>query len=176
MKRWSFLLLDANVVIVLFKWGIWDRLVAACDLHVSETVIGEAHFFEDDAGNRHDFDLGGDVKSGDVKTFSVAPGDVKSFVESFDPSYIEKLDAGEAESLAYLMKVHEEHFICSADAIVYRVLGNVDRGHQGASLEEVLSKVGLSRSVPWQFSKAFRERWTRAGVSERLQGRGQRGQ
>ena len=44
MKRWSFLLLDANVVIVLFKWGIWDRLLAACDLQVAETVMGEAHF------------------------------------------------------------------------------------------------------------------------------------
>ncbi|HVH42742.1 MAG TPA: hypothetical protein VM925_10375 [Labilithrix sp.] len=52
---------------MLFKLGIWDRLVAACDLHVSETVIGEAHFFEDDEGNRHDFDVGGYVKSGGVK-------------------------------------------------------------------------------------------------------------
>jgi hypothetical protein len=50
-----------------------------------------------------------------------------------------------------------------------------DRGHQGASLEEVLGKAGLGRSVPWQFSKAFCERWTGAGVAERLQGRGQRG-
>ena len=174
MKRWSFLLLDANVVIVLFKWGIWDRLVAACDLHVSETVIGEAHFFEDDQGNRQDFDVGGCVETGSIKSFSVPPADVKAFVDSFDRSYIEKLDAGEAESLAYLMKADEEHFICSADAIVYRVLGNVDRVHQGASLEEVLGKAGLGRSLPWQFSKAFRDRWTGVGVAERLQGRGQR--
>jgi len=172
MKRWSFLLLDANVVIVLFKMGIWDRLVALCDLHVSETVIGEAHFYEDDAGQRHDFDLGGYVKSGGIRSFSVPAAAVKSFVDSFDASYIEKLDAGEAESLAYLMTAHDEHFICSADAIVYRVLGNLDRGHQGASLEEVLAKAGLGRKLPWQFSKAFRERWTGAGVSERLQGRG----
>lgn len=91
MKRWSFLLLDANVVIVLFKWGVWDRLVAVCDMHVSETVIGEAHFFEDEAGERHDFDLGGYLKNGDIKTFSVAPNDVNSFIDSFDSSYIEKL-------------------------------------------------------------------------------------
>jgi hypothetical protein len=65
---------------------------------------------------------------------------VRSALNSFDSSYIEKLDAGEAESLAYLMNAHDEHSICSADAIVYRVLGNVDRGHQGASLEEVLLK------------------------------------
>lgn len=174
MKRWSFLLLDANVIIVLFKWGIWDRLVAACDLHVAETVIGEAHFFEDDAGDRQDFDISGYVTKGLIETFSVAPADVKSFVDSFDSSYIEKLDAGEAESLAYLMKVHDEHQICSADAIVYRVLGNLDRGHQGASLEEVLAKVGLARPVPRQFGKAFRETYTGQGVSERLQGRGQR--
>jgi hypothetical protein len=84
MKRWSFLLLDANVVIVLFKLGIWDRLVAACDLHVSETVIGEAHFFEDDTGQRHDFDLGGYVTKGSIKSFNVPPADVKAFIDSFD--------------------------------------------------------------------------------------------
>jgi hypothetical protein len=174
MKRWSYLLLDANVIIHLFKMGVWDRFVGACDVYVSETVIGEAHFYEDDSGGRHDFDLGGYVKTGSMKSFSVAPVEVKEFVDSFDPSYIEKLDAGEAESLAYLVKAHVEHLICSADAIVYRVLGNLDRGHQGASLEEVLAKVGLGRSLPWQFGKAFRERWTGAGVAERLQGRGRR--
>jgi hypothetical protein len=56
-KRLSFLLLDANVVIYLFKLGIWDKLVAACDLHLARTVVQESHFYEDDHGQRHDFDL-----------------------------------------------------------------------------------------------------------------------
>jgi hypothetical protein len=174
MKRWSFLLLDANVIIALFKQGLWDRVVAECDLHIAETVLGEAHFFEDDTGARHDFDLDPYVTDGRIKKFSVRPADVKSFVETFGIDYIEKLDAGEAESLAYLEAVSKEHSICSADAIVFRVLGNLDRGDQGASLQEVLDRLGLGRRLPQQFTKAMRERWTSQGVTERMQGRGRK--
>ena len=174
MKRWSFLLLDANVIIALFRQGIWERVVAECDLHISETVLGEAHFFEDDAGVRHDFDLGLHVANGSIKKFSVSPPKVKSFVDTFGLDYIEKLDAGEAESLAYLEHASDEHLICSADAIVFRVLGNLDRGQQGVSLQEVLDKLGFGRRLPQQFTKAMREQWTGRGVTERMQGRGRK--
>jgi hypothetical protein len=40
MKRWSFLLLDANVIIALFKQVLWDRVVAECDLHRPPTSDG----------------------------------------------------------------------------------------------------------------------------------------
>src|ERR1700727_2461673 len=112
MKRWSFLLLDANVIIALFKQGIWDRVVAECDLYISEVVLSEAHFFEDDAGARHDFDLDPYVVNGSIKKFSVSPSKGKSFVDTFGRDYIEKLDAGEAESLAYLEHATDEHSIC----------------------------------------------------------------
>jgi hypothetical protein len=40
MKRLSFLLLDANVVIALFKLGIWEKVVAVCDLHRARATCG----------------------------------------------------------------------------------------------------------------------------------------
>jgi hypothetical protein len=40
MKRLSFLLLDANIVIHLFKLGIWERLIELCDIHLARTVMG----------------------------------------------------------------------------------------------------------------------------------------
>ena len=52
MKRLSFLLLDANVVIYLFEHRLWERLVETCDVHLARTVIDEAHFYEDDDGVR----------------------------------------------------------------------------------------------------------------------------
>jgi hypothetical protein len=174
MKRWSSLLLDANVIIELFKQGIWDRVVAECDIYAAETVVGEAHFFEDDAGVRHDFDLGASIADGRIQQFSVAAASVKKFVATFGLDYIEKLDAGEAESLAYLEHASDDHRICSADAIVFRVLGNLDRGHQGVSLQEVLGKLGLQRPLARQFTKLARERCTAQGVTERLQGRGRK--
>lgn len=175
MKRLSFLLLDANVIIHLFEIGLWDRIVDACDLYVCETVVGEAHYFEDARGTRHDFDVQAYVDAGKIKSFSVPVFDVKRFIDAFDPSYMEKLDDGEAESLTYLVKfAPAESLICSADAIVFRVLGTLDRSHQGISMEEMLAKLGLARKCEWQWTKGFREKWSQDGVTAALQGRGKK--
>jgi hypothetical protein len=53
------------------------------DLSISETVLGEAHFFEDDAGARHDFDLDPYVIAGRIKKLgrpagSACPPDLTS--------------------------------------------------------------------------------------------------
>ena len=41
-KRLSFLLLDANIIIELWRLGLWSKLVELCDIHVGKTVVGEA--------------------------------------------------------------------------------------------------------------------------------------
>jgi hypothetical protein len=47
------------------------------------------------------------------------------------------------------------------------------RGDQGISLEEILSKIGLTASqLPPQYRREFRERWTQVGFDERLKGLG----
>jgi hypothetical protein len=172
MTHSSCLLLDANVVIHLFKCGAWEPLVARTKLQLARTVIGEARFYFDDGGTRVEIDLDSYVKSGAVEVVDVALAELRTFLALFDPSYAEKLDAGEAESLAYLLAAPPETRICSADAIVFRVLGNLDRGEQGASLEEVLTEVGLARKLPSQFCRKFRLDYNARGVTERLQGTG----
>ena len=46
--------------------------------------------------------------------------------------------------------------ICSSDAIVFRVLAQLDLAEQGISLEEILQRIGFGRDVALQFRKAFR--------------------
>jgi len=62
--------------------------------------------------------------------------------------------------------------ICSADKIVWRVLGNTNHADRGVSLDEILRQVGLTKALPERFSKAFREKWCRVGSVERFMGRG----
>jgi len=175
MKRFRLLLLDAGIVIELLRQGIWDRLVEACDVHLSRTVAEtEAHFYEDADGEKQHFDLAPDVESGRITVFDVLPSELARFRSCFDPSYFERLDTGEAESLAYLLNAEEPCLICSADSIVFKVLGNLDKAGQGVSLEEVLQQTGLTRQLEWPFTKAFRERWTRAGFRDELGGLGHR--
>jgi hypothetical protein len=173
MKKLSFLLLDANVVIELFEHGIWDGVVTRCDIYIARSVAREASFYEKD-GQRHVIDLQVDADAQRIRVFDLTTADLEVFRDTFDPSYMERLDPGETESLLYLLRAPGEHRLCSADSIVFKVLGNLDRAEQGISLEEVLQHVGLGRKLPRQFTKAFRDQYTAEGFKDGLWGRGKR--
>jgi len=72
-----------------------------------------------------------------------------------------------------LFDAKSDFLISSADKIVYRVLGNMHRGDQGISLEEILNKIVLTASqLPPQYRLEFRKHWTQVGFDERLRGLG----
>ena len=172
MKKFNLLLLDANVVIYLFKLHIWNDFIKRCDVQLARSVIKEARFYEDDDGEQQHFDLNEYVKSSEVNAFEISLSELDGFLSRFDATYFDKLDPGETESLAHLLLSQQTCRICSADAIVFRVLGNLKQSHAGISLEETLSEIGLGRRLPWQFTKAFREKWTTTGFQEGMQGVG----
>jgi hypothetical protein len=174
MPKWKLLILDANVVIYLHEKGLWQAVLQRCEVHLSGIVIDdEVRFYQ---GTEHDevIDLSPDVAAGRVDRFDAPVADVREFRNQFGPVYRGDLDPGEEESLAHVL--HAEDFVISSgDAIVYRILGNVNKGDAGLSLEELLQKLGLGRSgLPWQYTKAFREKYTRLGQQEAIQGRGRK--
>lgn len=169
MSRLKLLILDANVVIHLHELGLWLKLINVCDVHLPRTVVGEADFYEVD-GERCYIDLQPDIEHKRVHVFDVVLSEIKAFRDQFDPLYVEGLDPGECEALAYLCRSADFFLISSGDAIVYRVLGRLNRSDQGISLEEVLQKIGLQQSrLPWSCSKAFRAKYTKEGEVNALQ-------
>lgn len=175
MKRFKCLLLDANVVIKLFSLGLWDAIAKQCEIHLSEIVIREADYYEDSEGRRQDINLAPYIESGRVQIFSHSAADLSIFRKSFDPIYLEKLDPGETESLVHLLSYKSEDFhLCSSDAIVFRVLGNLKRSHQGVSLEEVLDQFKFRCSLERHFTIGFRRRWSQEGLADSLFGGGLR--
>jgi hypothetical protein len=175
MSRLKLLILDANAVIILHELGIWEKLIERSEVYLARTVVeSEAVFFEKD-DDRQPIDLGGDIGAGRVHVFDVLLAEINRFRERFDPVYVEQLDPGETESLAYLVQSTETFLISSGDAIVFRVLGLMGCGDQGISLEEVLHKIGLQRGkLPWSCQKAFREKYTKEGQADSIRGRGLR--
>ena len=109
------------------------------------------------------------MKENKVK-FELTPSELSKFRSLFDPSYLDKLDDGETESPTFLMNSSEEFVICSADKIVYRILGNLKRREQGISLEEVLQQIGLGIALPRQFRKEFRLECSTEGFQDGLGG------
>lgn len=173
MRRSRCLLLDANIVIGLFQLGLWEAVVDRCELVLSEVVVDEADFYVDDHGNEHRIDLQPYIHSGQIDVRGVTASDLATFRARFDDLYIQKLDDGETESLA-IGERDDDYQICSADAIVFRVLAVLDRGQQGISLEELLEQVGLGRSLDRKFGKSFRLQNHDKGLRDRMAGIGLR--
>jgi len=176
MPKWKLLILDAGVVIHLHELGLWNQVRDKCDIHLSRIVAEKEVFFQpgDEGEYGEDIDLSTDIIDGNIKVFDVTVSELKHFRDQFDPLYLGDLDDGEAESLAYLVQQNEEFLISSGDAIVYRVMGNLSRNHQGISLEEILQKIGLGRKLKWAYSKAFREKYTKEGEVDMVGGRGKK--
>lgn len=176
MKKFKFLLLDANVVIRLFEWGIWDEVVEHCDVHLARTVVeNEALYYCDENGDKQYIDLDPYIQNDHIAVFDVTVSDVQAFRKSFDPSYADRLDPGETESLVYLLGAKGDWKFCSADSIVPRILGNLQRREVAISLEEVLCQIGLTRALPVEFTRAYCENNTKVGFADRFQRKGSRG-
>lgn len=173
-RKLKSLLLDANTIIELHRLRLWDEVTAKWCVLLAETVVGEAQFYFDDERVRYEIDLQPYIDEGKVSVFELTPSEVQGFRGKFGPIYLEQIDPGETETLAYLLKGQDSGQVCSADKIVYRVLGNAGRSENGISLEEVLKQMGFGRSLDRPFTKAYREEWTKKGFAEHLGGRGLR--
>ena len=145
MPKLKLLILDAGVVIKLHELELWSSIVERCDVHLSSIVARcESKYHEvkgDDWGR--DIDLSADINNRSITIFDFPQDAVYEFKSQFDPSYFADLDAGETESLAFLVHQNDDYRISSGDAIVYKVLGNLNLGDQGISLEEILGTCGL---------------------------------
>jgi hypothetical protein len=176
MPKLKLLILDANVVIFLHENALWHTVLERCEVHLSRIVAEhEVRYYR---GTEYDeaIDLAPDIKAGRFQVFDVSVLDLKGFRDQFDLPYLGDLDDGEAESLAFMLNATESFVISSGDAIVYRILGNLNNSEMGLSLEEILQKIGLTRGdLPRQYTRAFREQYTRIGEQDSIQGRGRKG-
>jgi len=170
MKKFQFLLLDAGPIIKLFELGIWDKFIERCHVTIARTVVEQCiHTGGGDVLDYIDFPFEEAADKDLIKIIEVNPSEVKSFLDRFGLSRKYKVHSGEDETLAYLANASEEYRLCAADGAVFRVLGFINKGERGISLEEVLKAINLSRSLEWQFTKKFREKFTRMGEADSVQ-------
>jgi len=183
MRKIQFLLLDAGPIIKLFELCIWEDFIKRCDITISRTVAEEAKW-----ASQEDEDISIDIAPFEeknlVKIFDLESSVVKTFHDKFDLQYKEIIHAGEKETLAFLDNSSKKWALCSADKAVFKVLGLLNRGEQGISLEEVLKKTGLGqvldwqnitpRNTDWKYTKQFRDKYTKKGKVDFVQGQGLR--
>ncbi|MGD8787064.1 MAG: hypothetical protein PVJ60_06545, partial [Phycisphaerales bacterium] len=138
---------------------------------ISRTVAEEAKYasleFEDIRVNLDDYE-----EKELIKIFDSEPSVYKVFYERFDQVYKSIIHHGEKETLAFLYDSSENWLVCAADKAVFRVLGLLGKAEQGISLEEILEQIGLSKPLEWQYTKKFREMYTKLGQQDFFQDQG----
>ena len=176
MTTLKLLLFDAGIVIGLHELGLWEKLIDVCEITMTRTVAeDEVVLWEDDSGEKTFIDIDKfqkDIKIGRVNCIDVPLPKIAAFKQKFSGDYFDRLDDGEAESLAFMLDSNDDWRISSSDSIVFKILGRLARRNQGISLEEILKQVGLDRQVKWKYSKAFRDKWTKEGEQDNITGIG----
>jgi len=171
MKKFQFLLLDAGPVIKLFELGIWDEFIKKCDVTITRTIANEAKWASQDFEDIR-IDIESYENQGLVKIADLSPSDIKPFIERFNAAYSTIIHDGEKEVLAFLNNSRENWLLCSSDGAVFKVLGLIGKSEQGISLQEIFEQIGLSRTLEWKYTREFREKHTRIGQMDSIQGKG----
>jgi hypothetical protein len=172
MRKLQFLLLDTGPIIKLFELGIWEEFISRCDVTVSRTVAEESKYasreFEDIC-----IELESYTAQSRIKIIDVELSNIRIFRDKFDLTNRAIIHTGELETLAFMHTSSENWKVCAADHVVFRVLGLLGKSEQGISLEEILKQIGLyNRNLEWQYTKKFREHYTRLGQKDFIQDRG----
>lgn len=173
MPKFQLLLLDANIIIAAHELGIWPKLVEKCAITITRTVVEhESYYWRDKQGTPHEIDLTNYIKEGKINCVDVPVPVVDSFFSKFGPTYLDRIDPGEADSLAFLYHSNENWRIASADGIVFKILGCLGRSEQGISLEEITQQIGLTCKFDKHYTKDFRVSLTKQGQQDGITGMG----
>ena len=173
MKKFQFLLLDAGPIIKLFELSLWEKFIERRDVTIARTVVEEAvHTGQRGSLGYIDFPFEKAAEQGRIKIIDMDLRAIQSLLRDSTIEIKYAIDPGEAETFTFLMSSSEDFLMCTADGPVFSVLGFMNKVEKGISLEEVLNKIGLARPLEWQFTKKFREKYTRKGQVDATQSQG----
>lgn len=167
----NLVLLDADVIIDLHKFGAWDEILSKYDVLISSIILHqETYFFEDEEGRRHPIDLMKDSGK-KFKELSVKAGDLVRFGNQFDCVLQAEIHAGEKEAL-FLITENEEYNFCTCDRVAATVLGVLGFSDRGISFETLLKGAGITKRLLPKHTEVTFQRYLKEGGIMRIQGRG----
>jgi len=168
-------LLDAVVVIELYKQRLWSPVTDLAEILVPGSVVRESVVWYPDPDEDepeyhetgHPIDLQTEGNQGRISIIDMERPDIDETRQLFDPATQEGLHIGELEALAYLhgLKQRGQSLpeFCTADRLAFRGLCLLGMSQQAVSLEELLQRIGLGRELKPKFSQAKLDEWLKAG-------------
>ncbi|MBM4310825.1 MAG: hypothetical protein FJ119_07755 [Deltaproteobacteria bacterium] len=171
----KYILFDANIIIELYKLGVWGHLISRVEVIVPATVARDEAFFysNTEGGIPSPINLPELIKTGAIKEAIATVEEMAALENVFDTVFIKGLDAGEAEAIALLYSgsIGEPKF-CTADKAAIQALAMISRRDLCISMELILRDCGLQQNVDSQFKEAFLKQWLDKGSQNLITGFG----
>jgi hypothetical protein len=168
-------LLDAVIVIKTHELLIWESLIDKIPLMVCATVVeDEAFYFDTEPGvKRFPIDLKGSIDIGKIIRVEATLEEFQKLHNIFDKLTLEGLDPGELEALALVNgRRLGDVLFCTSDKAAIRALALLGFSEEGISLEELLEKIGLQKTLEEHHTREWFNHYLRIGQQDRIMGIG----
>jgi len=164
-------LLDADAIIDLHRFHIWDQIVDKNKIYISSIILRhEVYFYEDYKGIRHNIDLLKDIGL-KFHEISISSEELKKFSQQFDRVFEPELHEGEKEALKILQDNNEILF-CTFDKAAIKAMALLGKREQGISLEKLLKSSGIAKKIEFKHTEKYFKKYLDEGSIMRIQGRG----
>lgn len=164
-------LLDADVIIDLHIFHIWNQIVDKNKIYISSIILRqEVYFYEDYERIRHNIDLRKDIGSKFCEIF-VSAEDLKKFSQQFDQVFEVELHEGEKEALKILQDNNEILF-CTFDKAAIKAIALLGKREQGISFEKLLKSSGITKKTEFKHTEKYFKKYLDEGSIMRIQSRG----
>ena len=151
-----YVILDANVVIDAHRLGFWTALVTQYRISVTETILNEVQFYEDDTGEKHEIDLRASAQKGAIDVLGASAEEFEAVQSKITLEFAKSVDPGEMEAIAVLASGRcEEHRFCTADAVAIKLLAVLNLGAYGVPVKKLLEPIGYRKEVPRQYGEKY---------------------
>lgn len=161
-------LLDADVIIDLHRFGIWKNILEKNKILIPSTILRrEVFYFTDTSGIRHYIGLIDDAGYTFTEVSTTAE-DLIQFKQKFDRFVEEELDPGETEALT-ILNDRKDCLFCTCDKAAIKVIALIGKREQGISFEKLLTLSGITKKLEPKHSENYFRKYLEEGSIMRIQ-------
>lgn len=161
-------LLDADVIIDLYRYKIWKHIVSKNKILIPSIVLRrEVYFYIDESGFKHSINLLNEVGKSIIEV-SVSAEELIDFKHKFDHFISEELDSGETEALK-ILNDRDDCSFCTCDKAAIKAISLLGKREQGLSFEKLLKSSGITKNLEKKHTEQYFRTYLDEGSMLRIQ-------
>jgi hypothetical protein len=161
-------LLDADVIIDLHRFGIWEHILKKNKILIPSTILRkEVYFYKDETGTKHSIDL--TKEPGETfEEITVTAQEIFNFKRKFERFIEEELDLGETEALK-ILNDRADCYFSTCDKAAIKVIALLGKRDQSLSFEKLLTSSGITKNLEQKHTENYFKKYLDEGSILRIQ-------